>query len=295
MSYGTNAELTECHITVRAENDKCPYDVEYTVYSNGVVDMKTTFRPKANGLRRIGMDMTLPGGFEQVAYYARGPWENYVDRQTGSFLGYYTTTVNDMFENYTHPQSMGNRMDLRSLTLENEAKKQKIHIQTAGQVSFSLSHYDQTQYLTPELHPWDLQASEDIYATFDYMQRGIGNGSCGPGTEPAYQCPSSGSYTYTLRFEAENEDEPTHVETVEGAFEDCSIYYDEATESVVCAGLPTESLSVSLYCPSGVCLSSKGSNGASQVSLSLQGHPKGSYIVVLRGAQGVRQHKLLKK
>ena len=295
VSYGTNTESTVCNITVRAENDKCPYDVVYTVYSNGVVDMKTTFRPKANGLRRIGMDMTLPGGFEQVAYYARGPWENYVDRQTGSFLGYYTTTVNDMFENYTHPQSMGNRMDLRSLTLENEAKKQKIHIQTAGQVSFSLSHYDQTQYLTPELHPWDLQASEDIYATFDYMQRGIGNGSCGPGTEPAYQCPSSGSYTYTLRFEAENEDEPTHVETVEAAFEDCSIYYDETTESVVCAGLPTESLSVSLYCPSGVCLSSKGSNGASQIALSLRGCPKGSYIVVLRGEHGVRQHKLLKK
>lgn len=294
VSHRMNDDETVCYITVEAENEKCPYTILYSVYGNGVVDMEVTFRPQVGGLRRIGLDMTLPGGFEQVAYYARGPWENYVDRQTGSFLGYYTTTVNDMFEHYPHPQSMGNRLDLRSLSLFNEDKKQEIRVETSGQVSFSLSHYDQTQFLTPELHPWDLRASEDIFATFDYMQRGLGNGSCGPGTEPAYQCPATGSYTYMLRFQGIDHNASVRVESVSDAFASCSIYYDASTESVVCSGLPAEDVAVTVYCSNGMQWIQKNSCGSSRVDLSLQKASVGSYIVVLRSKQGVRQHKLIK-
>ena len=43
-----------------------------------------------------------------------------------------------------------------------------------------------------------------IYAHFDYYQRGLGNNSCGGDQALSqYQCPTSGSYTYTLRFKPE--------------------------------------------------------------------------------------------
>lgn len=73
-------------------------------------------------------------------------------------------------------------------------------MQTEGQVSFSLSHYNQGDFFVPVIHTWELSAADEVYATFDYMQRGLGNASCGPGTDTQYQCPSSGTYTHTLRF-----------------------------------------------------------------------------------------------
>ncbi|MBQ5626918.1 MAG: DUF4981 domain-containing protein, partial [Bacteroidaceae bacterium] len=89
-----------CNVTVNVNHSKCPYVITYSVYSSGVVDMKVEYNPQASGLRRIGLDMLFPAGYENVEYYAKGPWENYIDRQTGSFLGRYTTTVDDMFEMY---------------------------------------------------------------------------------------------------------------------------------------------------------------------------------------------------
>ena len=43
-----------------------------------------------------------------------------------------------------------------------------------------------------------------MFATFDYMQRGLGNGSCGPGTLSEYYCPSSGSYKQKLTIFAQD-------------------------------------------------------------------------------------------
>ena len=143
VSSARSGDGKTCNITVDVKNGKCPYVITYSVYSSGVVDMKVEYNPQASGLRRIGLDMLFPAGFENVEYYAKGPWENYIDRQTGSFLGRYTTTVDDMFEMYPHPQSHGNRLALRDLTMWNPQNGNAIKIETAGQVSFSLSHYDQ--------------------------------------------------------------------------------------------------------------------------------------------------------
>jgi len=51
------------------------------------------------------------------------------------------------------------------------------------------------------LHPYSLTRSNQVYAHFDRFQRGLGNGSCG-GDDclSDYECPTSGSYSYTLRF-----------------------------------------------------------------------------------------------
>lgn len=81
-------------------------------------------------------------------------------------------------------------------------------MQTEGQVSFSLGHYDETRWCTygdsmwnSQLHWYDLSRDPQIYAHFDYFQRGLGNNSCGGDScLSEYTCPSWGSYTYTLRF-----------------------------------------------------------------------------------------------
>jgi beta-galactosidase len=250
--------------------------------------MNVVYQPMTNALRRVGLDMLFPAGYEYVEYYAKGPWENYIDRQKGSFLGRYTTTVDDMFEMYPHPQSHGNRMDLRDLTLVNPENGNAIRIETEGQVSFSLSHYDQTQYLTPVLHPWELKKNDVVYATFDYMQRGLGNGSCGPGTEYKYYCPY-GQVSHKMRVST-----LTGVETgvEEVGVKECSVSYDAASQQVSFAGLP-QGAEVTVVNFGGVQVG-KATAAGGEATVSLSAQPKAPYIAIIRSGSNVRSHRFIR-
>ena len=288
VSSALSGDGLTCNIKVDVTHNKCPYVITYTVYANGVVDMNVVYTPQTNALRRVGLDMIFPAGYENVEYYAKGPWENYVDRHTGSFLGRYTTTVDDMFEMYAHPQSHGNRLDLRDLALVNPENGNTIKIETDGQVSFSLSHYDQKQYLTPVLHPWELEKSDVVYATFDYMQRGLGNGSCGPGTDYQYYCPYN-KVSHTLRVSTVNGSD-TGVDNVGSAAS--VVEYDLASQSLRCAGLP-EGAEISVVNFGGAQVNKAIAVGGEAV-VSLAGQPQGSYLAIIKNAGAVRTHKFLK-
>ena len=197
-------------MTMKGTATNCPYTIAYTFYPDATVDMVVTFTP-TNVTRRIGLGMQFPSGFEQVEYYGRGPWSNYVDRKTGSWLGRYTTTVDAFMEEFPHPQTFGDHQDLRELTLTNSSANVKLNVKTSGQVAFSLGHFDETRWYDPGdtmwsdgLHWYDMTKQSQIYAHFDYYQRGLGNNSCGGDQALSqYQCPTNGSYTYTLRFKPE--------------------------------------------------------------------------------------------
>lgn len=184
------------------ESNGNTHTVAYTIYPNGTVDMKVTFTNTSTETRRLGITMQIPGGFENVEYYAKGPWSNYIDRQRGSLLGRYTTTVDGMFEEQSAPQTMGDRQGLRQLSLGNG--KTKLNFRTEGMVAFSLSHYDNKQFNYDVFyggkHPYDLERSEQIFAHFDYFQRGIGNHSCGGDSAlDQYKCPV-GTHSFVLRM-----------------------------------------------------------------------------------------------
>lgn len=197
-------------MTMRGTATNCSYTIAYTFYPDATVDMVVTFSP-TGVTRRIGLGMQFPSGFEQVEYYGRGPWSNYVDRKTGSWLGRYTTTVDDFMEEFPHPQTFGDHQDLRELTLTNSSANVKLNVKTSGQVAFSLGHFDEKSWYgsgdtmwSDGLHWYDMTKQSQIYAHFDYYQRGLGNNSCGGDQALSlYQCPTSGSYTYTLRFKPE--------------------------------------------------------------------------------------------
>lgn len=290
ISAELSSDATTCTVTVNASHNKCPYTIVYTIYSQGVVDMNITYEPLTT-LRRIGMDFIFPTGYDNITYYARGPWENYIDRMTGSFLGRYTTTVDDMFEQYVHPQSMGNRMDLRELTMQDPSNGNIINIETEGNVSFSLSHYDQRQYLVPEIHTWELEKDDVIYATFDYMQRGLGNGSCGPGTESMYHCPVYTTCSHKLRISTVNGIE-TDIE--QNGIVECTIKYDAAQQALQCANLP-QGATVSVINLGGVQVG-KSYATDNAATISMTGMPFGSYVAVITSPDGkTRMHKFINK
>ena len=199
---GNNAKMS-----VNGSATGCSYTINYTFYPDGTVDMNVKFSPSGT-LARIGLGMQFASGFENVEFYARGPRSNYSDRKTGSYLGRFTTTVDDMVDEMIHPQTFGDHEDLRELILTNKTAGVQIGIKAGGRASFSLSHYDETEWCTSgdsmwntNLHWYDLTRDPQVYAHFDYMQRGLGNNSCGGDSCLSdYVCPSSGNYSYTLRF-----------------------------------------------------------------------------------------------
>ena len=203
---GSNATMS-----VSGSATGCSYTADYTFYPDGTVDMKVTFSP-SQSLARIGLGMQFASGFENVEFYARGPRSNYSDRKTGSYLGRFTTTVDDMVDELIHPQTFGDHEDLRELILTNKTEGVQLGVKVGGRASFSLSHYDETQWCKgtdnmwkQKLHWYDLTRNSQVYAHFDYMQRGLGNNSCGGDqTLSDYVCPSWGSYTYTLRFKPQS-------------------------------------------------------------------------------------------
>lgn len=197
-------------MTVTGSATGCSYTIDYTFYPDGTVDMNVKFSPSGT-LARIGLGMQFASGFENVEFYARGPRSNYSDRKTGSYLGRFTTTVDDMVDEMIHPQTFGDHEDMRELILTNKASNVQIGIKAGGRASFSLSHYDETTWCksgdsmwNTKLHWYDMTRNDQVYAHFDYMQRGLGNNSCGGDSCLSdYMCPSSSwnsNYGYTLRF-----------------------------------------------------------------------------------------------
>ena len=294
VTYKKSSDNTYVTVTVKGEGSLSNYTYTYTIYANGIVDLKADYTPVSNNLRRLGMKMKFASDFENVSFYGRGPWENFVDRKTGAYFGRYTSTVTDMFERYAHPQTMGTREDLRELRLTN-AEGQGVMVETQGDVSFSVLHYDD-ETLANCLHQWNLpENSGDIVAHFDYMQKGIGNGSCGQGTGTLgkYCIPTSGTYTHTLRFTPIGFGLPTGIESTETVVDQFVITHNETTVKV--AGTITAGTTVTVYDIAGKIVSStKATSTTSALTLNLGIHPFGSYIVVVRIPEGeVRTHKML--
>jgi beta-galactosidase len=294
ISYKKATDSSYVTVTVKGTGWNSNYVYTYTIYANGIVDLKAEYAPQAENLRRLGATMKFDADFENVSYYGRGPWENFSDRKTGAYFGRYTSTVTDMFERYAHPQTMGTREDLRELRLTN-AEGQGIMVETEGEVSFSVLHYDD-ETLANCLHQWNLpENSGDIVAHFDYFQKGLGNGSCGQGTGTLsqYNVPSSGTYTHTLRFTPIGFGLSTGIESPEAAVDQFEITHNETTVTI--AGTIAAGTSATVYDIAGKAVAStKATCTTSALTLNLGTRPYGSYIVVVRTPEGeVRTHKMV--
>ena len=95
------------------------HEADWTFHPDGRVTVKHDVTPFGTlpNLTRLGMTWRLEPSLENVAYYGRGPWENYIDRKEGSLFGLWKTTVTDMFVDYMRPQDNGYRCDVRWVSL----------------------------------------------------------------------------------------------------------------------------------------------------------------------------------
>ncbi|MEM1543809.1 MAG: glycoside hydrolase family 2 TIM barrel-domain containing protein [Candidatus Bathyarchaeia archaeon] len=168
-----------------AERFTCTYN--YNIYGSGDIIVKVEVNPKEGlppHLPRIGLQLTIPGGFENVTWFGRGPHENYCDRKEGAPVGVYSSTVDEQYVPYIRPQENGNKTEVRWVALTNSLG---FGLLAVGMplIEFSAHHYTAEDFERAK-HTHELRRREDITLNLDYMQSGLGGGSCGPDTLPQY-------------------------------------------------------------------------------------------------------------
>jgi beta-galactosidase len=153
----------------------------WTIYPDGSIELESSINSNKPSLilPRLGYEMTLPTELSNYTYYGRGPVNNFNDRETGSFVGVYTSTVADQFVNFPKPQSMGNREDVRWASLTNSIGNGVQFIATTRMSTSALPWSDLELTLAP--HPYQLPESKGTTLHLDAKVLGLGGASCGQG------------------------------------------------------------------------------------------------------------------
>ena len=177
-------------------------EIVYTVFGSGEIEVGNSFQPgslELSELPRFGMQMTLPGGFEAMSWYGRGPHESYWDRKDGAAVGVYKGSVDDQWFDYSEPQENGNKTDVRWVSLSNSSG---IGLQAVGDEPLSVSA---RRYTTADMerakHTWEMEHQDFVILNLDHKQTGVGgDNSWGARAHPEYTLePKAYHYSFRLR------------------------------------------------------------------------------------------------
>ncbi len=197
--------------------------------------LTATYSPEASAARkasssltvpRIGVRFRLPKTMNNVEYFGKGPDENYVDRASGSKVGLYKTTAEDMYVPYTRPQENGHRSDTRWVAMTGD--KNGLLIVADNTIGFNALRNSVEDFDSEEAkhrpYQWNNFSSEEIAnrseeeaenrrprqthlndiiqrnyveVCVDMMQQGVaGYNSWGARPLPEYSIPANKDYTW---------------------------------------------------------------------------------------------------
>ncbi|MDH5405692.1 MAG: DUF4981 domain-containing protein [Candidatus Aminicenantes bacterium] len=182
------------------------YYTTYTIFGSGDVVINNRFVPGSGALPeipRVGMKMTLPGAFERISWYGRGPHESYWDRKTGAAVGVYHGSVMEQYHPYVRPQENGNKTDVRWVALINN---QGMGLLAVGMPLLSISaHHFLIEDFDPGLekrqrHTYHVKRRDLVTLNLDYKQMGVGgDDSWGARPHEEYTLPVQ-EYSYSFRL-----------------------------------------------------------------------------------------------
>lgn len=153
----------------------------YTIYKDGSIEMQSAIGANRSKviLPRIGYSMVLPSELNQYDYYGRGPVNNYNDRKTSQFIGWYHSPVAEQGIMLPKPQAQGNREEVRWCAVTNDNQQGVVFISDST-MSASALPWSQ-QELTLAAHPYQLPKSSGTHLHLDAKVTGLGGASCGQG------------------------------------------------------------------------------------------------------------------
>ncbi|MBC8011076.1 MAG: DUF4981 domain-containing protein [Burkholderiales bacterium] len=174
----------------------------YTLHPDGRLAVANEFVLAKDyvDLPRVGVRLDIIPGFRRLAYFGRGPFENYCDRKTAADLGLHQTTVAGEYVDYVMPQEHGHHCDTRWIELSTEGKNPaRLAVEAATTLEFNATHFA-AEDLYAAKHTTDLKARAETILYLDAAHRGLGTASCGPDALAPYRI-AAGKYLlgFTLR------------------------------------------------------------------------------------------------
>ena len=184
----------------------------YTVMGSGDIIVENKIQIGGSALPelpRFGMRLRLPSAFSGVEWYGRGPQENYCDRNTSAFVGFYKSTVQEQLTPYPSLQENGYKTDVRWVAFR-DGRGTGLTFVGMDLVGFSALPYT-SEDLTPEKRGWkpitDLIERDFVELNIDLKQMGVGgDDSWGARPHPEYTLPPQ-DYAYRFRIRPLDKDE----------------------------------------------------------------------------------------
>jgi beta-galactosidase len=176
------------------------WETIYTIYGTGDIRVQNKFTPEKTDLPklvRIGMQMQLPAGFEEVTWFGPGPQESYCDRKDARVGEYHGKVSDQFYADYTEPGETGNKVDTRWIALTNH----KVGLLAVGEPELSANalHYG-TEDLNAGKHAFELPQRDSVTLNLDLKQQGVGgDNSWGAWPHQEFLIPCQ-AYSYSFRL-----------------------------------------------------------------------------------------------
>lgn len=193
-------------------HDSATVTVNYQISSTGIVKIDYALEVKSGlpNIPKVGMQMGILRTNDNIAWYGKGPMENYVDKNYGFDVAIYNESINDFMEHYAVPQENGNRTDVRWMYFSNPDKKQGLVVVADSLLSMSASPFTDENVETAK-HTNKLKDAGYLTVNIDLKQMGVGGNDSWSDVAaplPQYQIPSK-NYKYSfylLPFEGKKEE-----------------------------------------------------------------------------------------
>ena len=175
------------------------YTLTYHFTKQGDIQVTADYRPTATDIPLIpkfGMRMRLPADYSDVAYYGRGPWENYPDRKHAAAIGLYKMPLSELETDYVMPQDNGNRCDVRWLSLSNGQRTLRLD----GCQPLCIRAWDYGEEdLEAANHPYEINRGRFVNLNIDQNIHGVGGADTwGKRTLPPYTIDGNQPHRYAF-------------------------------------------------------------------------------------------------
>ncbi|KES08750.1 beta-galactosidase [Streptomyces toyocaensis] len=179
------------------------FTTRYTVFGNGEIRVDNTLRPGAADLPyipEVGTLLFLPRRLDRLHYYGRGPEENHWDRNTGTDVGRYVSTVAGQWTPYIRPQENGNKTDVRWAALT-DGEGRGLLVSGEPLLEINASHFTPEDLSSGVRHDYQLTPRDAVVLRVNHRQMGVGgDNSWGAHTHDEFKLFADRAYAYTYRL-----------------------------------------------------------------------------------------------
>jgi beta-galactosidase len=200
VSRAGNDVLVVADLNIPANDSSA--QVRYRITGGGQMVIDTSFKPGKNlpSIPRIGFQCLISNRTPVCRWHGRGPHENYIDRNAGSWTTVHEQTGPKMFHRYTDPQESGNRTEVRWVSLSSPEGGAALRVDATGGKLMEMSLYPcLPSDITLAMHPSELPEREFQTFNLDHRQAGLGGtDSWGALALPRYRIAPDRDYEWSF-------------------------------------------------------------------------------------------------